>query len=218
MLPENQEIRGTVIPSKEKPRSSEEDNRVLVERIKDGNHEAFEVIFSQYVNRVYQQAFRLVGNQADAQDIVQEVFLAVYSKIKTFRGRSGFSTWLYSLTVNAALTRLRRHKRSKEVAYQDFLPKYQRDGHHLVRPVVDWSNELEERHSKTELQQFLQKALDQLRPQDKTIVVLSDIEGLSDLEISKAVGLTVSAVKTRLHRARLFLRGQLAVHLGHSPT
>lgn len=192
--------------------------RELIHLVKAGDHKAFEVIFHQHVNLVYRQALKLLWNEADAEDVVQEVFLTVYNKIKTFRGQSEFSTWLYRLTVNAALSKLRRRRRSKEVSYEDFLPQYQEDGHHLVRPVVDWSNELEERTSRAQLQQILKKALDQLRPQDKAVVVLSDLEGLSDLEISKTLGLTVPAVKTRLHRARLFLRGQLAVLLGHSPT
>jgi RNA polymerase sigma-70 factor (ECF subfamily) len=96
------------------------------------------------------------------------------------------------------------------------MPKFEKDGHHSVRPVVDWSDTLEEKYAKQETQALLARALDQLKPLDKTVVVLSDLEGLSDREIAGATGLTVSAVKTRLHRARLFLRGQLAVNLGYS--
>ena len=118
--------------------------------------------------------------------------------------------------MNAALGKIRRSKKTKEVEYEEFLPKFQEDGHHLVRPVVDWSNTLDENYAKQETQQFLKEALDQLKPVDKSVVVLSDLEGLSDKEIAAALGLTVSAVKTRLHRARLFLRGKLAVSLGHS--
>lgn len=199
-------------------RRHDREERALIERMKAGDRDAFDTIFRKHVKWVYRQALRLMGNEADAEEVVQEIFLAVYEKARAFRGESAFSTWLYRLTVNAALSKLRRKKRSKEVSYEDFLPQYQEDGHHLVRPVIDWSDELEERHSKMELQQFLQKALDQLRPQDKAVVLLSDLEGISDREIGKILGLTVSAVKTRLHRARLFLRGRLAVLLGHSST
>jgi RNA polymerase sigma-70 factor (ECF subfamily) len=96
------------------------------------------------------------------------------------------------------------------------LPKFQKDGHHAVRPVIDWSNTLEEKYAKQEIQALLAQALDQLKPLDKSVVVLSDLEGMSDKEIAAATGLTVAAVKTRLHRARLFLRGKLAVELGYS--
>jgi RNA polymerase sigma-70 factor (ECF subfamily) len=142
--------------------------------------------------------------------------LSVFRKANTFRGTAQFSTWLYRLTVNAALGKIRRSKKDKEVEYEEYLPKFQTDGHHRVRPVVDWSDTLDERYAKQELQQLLKDALNGLKPLDRSIIVLSDLEGMSDKEIAGAVGLTVSAVKTRLHRARLFLRGKLAVHLGHS--
>jgi len=145
------------------------------------------------------------------------VFWTAYKKIKTFRGNAQLSTWLYRLTVNAALGKLRRDKRNKETAYEEYLPKFQEDGHHLVRPVVDWSDNLDEKYAKRELQELLKEALDELKPVDKAVVVLSDLEGLSDREIAGTLNLTVSAVKTRLHRARLFLRGNLAVHFGYSP-
>lgn len=190
----------------------------LIDAVKEGNHQAFGHIFALYSKRVFRLAYRLLGNREEAEDAVQEVFLAVFQKAHTFRGNSQFSTWLHRLTVNAALCRLRRQKRRREVSYEDFLPQFQEDGHHEVRPVVDWSHEVEERSRNEELQQILRKALDQLKPVDKAVVVLSDIEGFSDREIAKSVGLTKSAVKTRLHRARLFLRGDLAVHLGYSPT
>jgi len=149
--------------------------------------------------------------------VVQEVFLTVHKKAKTFRGAAEFSTWLYRLTVNAALGKLRRQKRSKEVLYDDYLPKFQKDGHHLVRPVVDWSDKVDDRSDQRELQRLLGQALEQLKPMDKAVVVLSDLEGYLDREIAKTLGLSVAAVKTRLHRSRLFLRGKLAVHLGYSP-
>ncbi len=133
-----------------------------------------------------------------------------------FQGNSQFSTWLYRLTVNAALGRIRRSKKNQQVEYEEYLPKFQKDGHHQVRPVVDWSDSLDEKYSQKETRALLTQALDQLKPVDKSVVILSDVEGLSDKEIAETLNLTVSAVKTRLHRARLFLRGRLAVHFGHS--
>ena len=149
---------------------------------------------------------------------MQEVFLAVYEKAHTFRGESAFATWLYRLTANAALSRLRRRKRRKEVTMDDYLPQFRDDGHHLVRPVVDWSSELEQGLADAQIQRLLRQAIELLQPLDKAVLVLSDLEELSNREIGAALGLTVPAVKARLHRARLFLRGQLAVTLGHAPT
>jgi RNA polymerase sigma-70 factor (ECF subfamily) len=198
-------------------RSSAEDESALIERLKTGDQEAFEAIFNLYSPKLYNVAQRILGELADTEEVIQDVFWTVYRKAETFRGAAQFSTWLYRLTVNAALGKLRSRK-SREIDYDEFLPKFKDDGHHLVRPVVDWSDSLEEKYAKREMQQLLTNALEQLKPVDRSIVVLSDVEGLSDREIAAALDLTVPAVKTRIHRARLFLRGQLAAQLGHSPT
>ena len=197
-------------------RKSGQEESALIERLKAGDQEALEAIFKLYSPKLYNVAHRILGEVADTEEVIQDVFWTAYRKAKTFRGNSQFSTWLYRLTINAALGRIRRSKKNKEVEYEEFLPKFQEDGHHLVRPVVDWSDTLDENYAKQEMQLFLKDALDQLKPIDKSVVVLSDLEGLSDKEIAAALGVTVSAVKTRLHRARLFLRGKLAVQLGHS--
>ncbi len=209
--------KGSPLPKAQDQRPDEEE-RLIVQRVKAGDQQAFEALYRRYVSMVYRQAFKLVGNEAEAEEVVQEVFLTLYEKAKTFRGDSAFSTWLYRLTVNTTLMKLRRRKRSKEVAIEDYLPKYQDDGHHLVRPVVDWSRNPEESLLSLEVQRTLQHALDRLPPVDKAVVVLSDLDGLANKEVGKALGLSVPAVKSRLHRARLFLRGNLAVSLGHSPT
>lgn len=198
-----------------KPKSGKNDLE-LIERLKDGDEDALEALFNLYSPKLYNVAHKILGDVADSQEVIQDVFWTAYRKAKTFRGSAQFSTWLYRLTVNAALGKIRRSKKSKEFEYEEFLPKFQEDGHHLVRPVVDWSNALEEDYANQELHQLLEEALEQLKPIDKSVVLLSDLEGLSDREIAAAVGITVAAVKTRLHRARLFLRGKLAVRLGYS--
>jgi len=198
--------------------SADDDEHLLIAQMKAGDHEAFDALFQRHFPTVYRQAFRLVGNQAEAEEIVQEVFLTIYEQAKTFRGESAFSTWLYSITMNTDLTRLSRRRRTEELPLDDYLPRYRGDGHHLVRPVVDWSNELEGRLAAAELSHLLQEAIAQLQPMDRAVVMLSDMEGLSDRDISTALGLTVPAVKARLHRSRLFLRGKLAVSLGYSPS
>jgi RNA polymerase sigma-70 factor (ECF subfamily) len=195
-----------------------EEERLLIQRVRGGDHEAFDALFQRYFSIVSRQAIRLTGNREEAEEVVQEVFLTVYEKAQTFRGASAFSTWLYRVTANAALSRLRRRKKGEELPLEDYLPSFREDGHHQVRPVVDWSNELEERLDSAERQRLIQQALDQLSPVDRAVVVLSDLEGLSDREIGSALGLSVSAVKARLHRSRLFLRGKLAASLGYSPS
>jgi RNA polymerase sigma-70 factor (ECF subfamily) len=181
-------------------RQSSKREAALIEGLKAGDQEAFEAIFNLYSPRLYNVAHRILGDVADTQEVIQDVFWAVYRKA----------------TINAALGRIRRSKKNKEVEYEEFLPRFQQDGHHLISPVIDWSDTLDESYAKQQVQGFLKDALDQLKPMDKSVVVLSDLEGISDKEIAAALGITVSAVKTRLHRARLFLRGKLAVQLGHS--
>lgn len=197
---------------------SGKNDAALIERLKAGDQKAFETIFNVHSRRLYGVAKRILGDVADTEEVIQDVFWTAYRKARSFRGHSQLSTWLYRLTVNAALGKIRRNRKNREVEYEEFLPKFQEDGHHLVRPVVDWSDTLEESYAKQELQQLLSEALDRLKPVDKSVVVLSDLEGMSDKEIAATLGVTVSAVKTRLHRARLFLRGKLAVHLGYSAT
>ncbi|MBM4260278.1 MAG: sigma-70 family RNA polymerase sigma factor [Deltaproteobacteria bacterium] len=196
---------------------SYENEAALIKRLQAGDEQAFETIFNKYSPKLYNVAQRILGEPADAEEVIQEVFLTVFRKAESFQGNSQFSTWLYRLTVNEALGKIRKSKnKQKEVEYEEFLPKFADDGHHAVRPVVDWCATAEEQYAGRELRQLLSKALNQLKPIDKSVVVLSDVEGMSDKEIAEILDLTVSAVKTRLHRARLFLRGKLAVDLGYS--
>ena len=194
---------------------STEADASLIERLKAGDQAALEEAFNLYSAKLYNVADKILGQAADTEEVIQDVFLSVYRKAKMFQGNSQFSTWLYRLTVNAALGKIRRAKKRKEVEYEEFLPKFHNDGRHAVRPVIDWSDTLDRKYRQKEIQQLISSALAELKPVDKSVVVLSDLEGMSDKEIAATLELTVSAVKTRLHRARLFLRGKLAVTLGH---
>lgn len=191
---------------------------VLVRRLQQGDAEAFEALFRRYGARVARQVLNLLGNEAETEEVVQEVFLTLYEKANTFRGDAALSTWLYRVATNLALSRLRRRQRRPEVSMDDYQPRFQADGHHLVRPVVDWSQDVEHRFATEELRRLLHHAIEELQPLDKAVLVLSDFEELSNRDIAEVLGLSVSAVKARLHRSRLFLRGRLAVSLEHSPT
>ena len=198
-----------------RPEASDQD---LIQRVQAHDADAFELLFRRYFPRVSRQVMQLLGNPAETEEVVQEVFLALYEKAQTFRGEAAFSTWLYRLTANAALSRLRRRQRHREVVMEEYLPQFRDDGHHLARPVVDWSSTVETQLSNAQLCALLQEAIAELAPLDKAVVVLSDIEEMSNKEIAETLDLTVSAVKARLHRARLFIRGRLEAALGPSPT
>ena len=196
------------------PKRASADENELIRRLKAGDERALEAIFDLYSTRLYNLAQRILCDPGDAQEVIQDVFWTAFRKAESFRGNSQFSTWLYRLTVNAALGKIRRRKAQKSVQYEEYLPKFETDGHHKARPVIDWSETLEERYAVREIHSLVQAAVDELRPVDKAVVVMSDMDGLSDREIAATLGLTVSAVKTRLHRAHLCIRGRLAVHLG----
>ena len=197
--------------------TSDKDDPALIERLKAGDHEALETIVDLYSPKLYNVAQRILGDSADTEEVIQDVFWTVFRKAKSFQGNSRFSTWLYRLTVNEALGKIRRRKNHKrEIEYEEYLPKFTDDGHHRIRPVVDWSDTLDRSYVEREIQGAVKAALEELKPLDRSVVVLSDLEGMSDKEIATISHLTVSAVKTRLHRARLFLRGRLATYLGHS--
>jgi RNA polymerase sigma-70 factor (ECF subfamily) len=200
-----------------RPRKAKDDEAQLIERLKAGDEQALESIYALYSSKLYSVAHRILGDAADAREAVQDVFWTAYRKAKSFQGNARFSTWLYRLTVNAALGKIRRGRKFTGSQYEEFLPQFEKDGHHKNRPVIDWTDTLEEGYAKRQTRTIIAQALEELKPLDKSIVVLSDLEGISDKEIAIITNLTVSAVKTRLHRARLVLRGKLATTLGYSP-
>src|SRR5262249_24834115 len=159
----------------------------LVQRVQAGDATAFDALFRRCCGKVFQHATRLLGNAAEAEEVVQEVFLAVYEKAQTFRGDAAFTTWLFRLTANASLSKLRRRKRSKEVAMEEYLPQFRPDGHHLVRPVVDWSANLEDRLADAQLQELLRQDIEILQPMEKAMLVLSDFEDWYNREIVDAI-------------------------------
>lgn len=181
-----------------------------------GSEDALNEILSRYRERIYRTALKVTNNHSDAEDVVQEVSIRIYKKAYSFRTDSKFSTWLYRLVTNEAISRLRKIRRERTVSLDDYMPRFEDDGHHAERPVIDWSQEVEKKVAEKEIHSIIQMAMEQLSPLDRTVVVLSEIEELTNPEIGKILGLSVLAVKGRLHRARLYLRSKLAVQLGYT--
>jgi len=195
---------------------SEVDTHVLIQRLQAGHVDAFAGLFEHYSPQIYRQAVHFLGNEAEAEEVMQEVFLTLYEKASTFRGEAALSTWLYRLTANTSISRLRRRSRQQEVSLEAYLPQFSDDGHHRERPVRDWSDDIERTMVREESCQLLREAIDKLRPLDKAVVVLSDLEELPQRETADILGLSLAAVKARLHRAHLFLRSQLETSLGNA--
>lgn len=181
----------------------------LVKEMQAGKPEAFDEMVRSYQKRVYSLAYNLTHNQSDAEDVSQEVFLRVCNKINTFLGKAAFSSWVYRITLNVSFMRLKSRKKIQQIPLDDVLPKYQEDGFH-VGNVSDWSMKTDDVLLSSESRKIIQKAINQLPEKEKTVFVLRDIEGLPTEKVCDILELSVPAVKSRLHRSRLFLRKRLS--------
>ena len=179
----------------------------LVEASTRGDIAAFEELVRRYDRKLLRIALRVTQNQEDAQEAVQETFLKAYQRLNQFRGNSKLSTWLIRIVLNESLMTLRRRRR-----YTQELPLEYEDpnGKNLPLDVADWSPNPEQLYSRSELQEILRKALEELPPALRVVFVLRDVEVLSIKETAAALDLHPSAVKARLLRARLQLREKLS--------
>jgi RNA polymerase sigma-70 factor (ECF subfamily) len=170
-------------------------------------------VFRDYAPRVYNLARRMLGNDADAEDVTQDVLLQVVRKLDTFRGESAFPTWLHRVTVNAALAH--RRKRATRQAHQSgesldaVLDDGPRPASGTLRP---WSVLPEQPVLDAETHEIIEQAIGRLPDGYRDVYILADVEGLPNAEIAEMLGLSVPAVKSRLHRARLMMRDALAPH------
>ena len=160
----------------------------------------FETIVEKYTDFVYNVAFKMMGKPEDAEDVAQDAFLSAYRAFDRFRGDARVTTWLYRITVNAALMRLRKEKRARlltQTGLDDF-------------DVADWAPGPERSAVSSELGEKLQEGIAQLPHDLRAAVVLRDVEGLSNAEATEVLDITVSSLKSRLHRARVLLRKYLS--------
>jgi RNA polymerase sigma-70 factor (ECF subfamily) len=163
-----------------------------------------------YGERAYRLALGITGNEQDAEEVVQDAFWAVIRKIETFRGEAAFGSWLYRIVANAAYQKLRgRRSRRADLSLDEVLPAFDEQGRH-VSPNADWSVHVDDGSCQAVLRMALTSAFDELPANYRTVLVLRDVEGLSHLEIAETLHISAPAVKTRVHRARLFLRKRLA--------
>ncbi len=187
----------------------ENSDEVLVDRIKSGDYQAFESLVNRYENKVYRLAIRMLRNPEDAEDALQETFLQVYRGLKSFEGRSTFSTWLFRLATNVCLMKIRHRgtEPARMLPLEDYLPRHENGEH---PQIIDWTIRPEEALLSKESREKMMEALDKLSPDYRAVFILRDMEGFSNAETGEALGISVAAVKSRLHRARLTLRGLLS--------
>jgi len=195
-------------------RSKSDGDAALVEALRREDPEAPEQLVETYGDRVYRLALRITGSNEDAEEAAQDALWTAARKISTFKGESAFGSWLYRIAANAAYQKLRARRPSKthEIAIDEVLPAFDDDGRHF-EPMADWSDRVDEQALQGELRRVLGSAIDGLPPDYRTALVLHDVEGLSNPDIAEALGISLPAVKSRVHRSRLFVRKQLADYM-----
>lgn len=175
------------------------------------NHElAFERLVRLHRSKVYGLALRMMRDSGEAEEVAQETFLSAWQHLATFRGESAMGSWLYRICANACLMRLRRGRLETGIAEQtkDLPgPQFDTEGSLISSPSPDWTaTSAEEQVLNDELRQAIEGASAELPDDHRAVFLLKDVDGLSYTEIAEAIGSTVPAVKSRLHRARLALR------------
>ena len=182
---------------------------MLVEVSKGGDLTAFEKLVDRYQGRLFHLALGITRNRGDTEDVVQKSFLQAFVHLDTFHGDSKFSTWLMRIAINEALMNLRKKRRSAEVSLEECSEMEECS---IRREMTDNRATPEESCSQQELRRILAGGIEQLRPSYRVIVHLRCVRGFSAGETSRRLGLPVSTVKTRLHRARLQLREMFNQH------
>jgi RNA polymerase sigma-70 factor (ECF subfamily) len=197
---------------------SDRDTEVmLIERLRAQDASVLEILMERYSPRIYRVAFGITRSHGDAEEVVQDVFLTLFRKIDAFEGRAALGTWLYRVAANAALIKRRGKRAEVEVHLEDYLPTFKADGHRegdRAMLLADWSGTPERELLSGEAREILEEGLALLPDHYRAILVLRDVEELSNEEVAEALGESVASVKSRLHRARMALREVLTRRLG----
>ena len=191
-------------PSEVTPAASEE--TALVAKAQAGDAQAFTDLVNRYERKIYRIAKHITQNDEDAEDVLQETFLKAYEHLGGFQGNSKFYTWIVRIAVNESLMKLRKRKGDRTVPLDEPMDT----GEEMVtREIAVWEDNPEQRYSREEIQDILERAVESLKPDFRTVFTLRDIEELSTEETAEALGISIPAVKSRLLRARLALREKL---------
>ena len=192
----------------------------LVERLGAGDEAALATLMERFSGPMYRLAFGITRNHADAEEVMQDVFLTVIRKVDRFEGRSALGSWMYRVTTNTALNKRRGKWREVETSLEELLPRFEDDGHRegdRSLLVADWSATPERELLCGDARDTLERALDALPAHYRAVLVLRDVEELSNEEVAAMIDETVATVKSRLHRARMALREELTRRLGARP-
>jgi len=192
----------------------ESNDQDLLKRLQAGDERAIAELADTYGTKIYQLAFRYLRNKEDAEEVTQDVLLKIYRKVDAFRGDAALSSWIYRITFNAAMSRLRtaRYQRSQDEARQ--LDVEGQPSTSAPTEVADWSNMADEQVLRSQLRRRVLRAILALPAIYRAPVVLRDLQGMSTEEASAMLKVKDQTLKSRLHRGRLILRKQLADFAG----
>jgi RNA polymerase sigma-70 factor, ECF subfamily len=191
------------------------DEPQLVARLRAGEESAFEQLVRATSGRLLAAARRLLRNEEDARDAVQSAFVRAFQSLSRFREESRLSTWLHRILINEALMRLRSKRPDEEGSIDELLPTFKEDGHQ-TRDTIDWSESAERALERAETAALVNRLIAKLPYSYRTVLVMRDIEGLTNSEIAGVLGISSNLVKVRVHRARQALRTLLEREFGGS--
>lgn len=185
------------------------DEDALAAGLRAGDTQVFERLMRTYGGRMLAVTRRILHDEEDARDAVQDAFVSAFRARHQFSANSRVSTWLHRIAVNSALMRLRTRRRKREDPIDELLPTFQNDGHHQER-FRSWADQPDVAVARAETRAHVREAIDRLPESYRVVLMLRDIEGLDTDETAKMLSITPNAVKIRLHRARLALRALVA--------
>jgi len=185
----------------------------LLDALRAGRPDAPELLVDTYGDRVYRLTHRITGSTEDAEEATQDALWTAARKIDMFKGESQFGSWLYRIAANAAYQKLRsRRSKSHEIALDDVLPALDGDGLHF-EPMDDWTPRVDDNAVNGELRDVLERAIAELPDDYRTALVMHDVEGIPNPDIAETLGISLPAVKSRVHRSRLLVRKKLAAYM-----
>ncbi|NLF24393.1 MAG: sigma-70 family RNA polymerase sigma factor [Deltaproteobacteria bacterium] len=182
----------------------------LIEALRAGQEKGFELLIERYAEKAYGLAVRLTRSPEDAEEVLQDVFVTVFRKINGFEGKSSFSSWLYRVTVNAGLMKIRKRRQDQSVALEDVISGVENP--QILKTCED--HDASNLAARKEMLLALSKAISKLPDEYRPVFVLRDVDGLTSREVAEILHISVPAVKSRLHRSRFMLKRRLHAFWG----
>lgn len=205
---------GTNMTTNRKPKQIHDNDTDLVRKIVAGQTDLFYDLVGRYEQKLYNFGLRLCRDESDSEDLVQETFLNVFKYLNSFRFETKFKNWLYRIATSVCIKKRRKSKYApeRELSLEEFIPS---EGEPVPTEVPQWASLPLDQVLNEELSQKIRAATKELPDKYRIVFVLRDIEGFTTEETAQMVDITISNVKVRLHRARLFMREQLKKYFNH---